>query len=240
MPLRICILQTDILRPELIEQYHSYGQMFAQLFAQQPLAVAVEIYNVIEGHYPPAEQHFAAYLVTGSKSDSFGPDPWIQTLKQYLMKRYQNGDKLLGVCFGHQLLAILLGGTTERSEKGWGLGVHHYQMTETKSWMTPQVSDLKMLAVHQDQVTRLPENATLLASSEFCPYAAYSVGDQVLCFQGHPEFMHDFSKAVLDLRRPVFGETLYQRSVDSLRHEQQGATVAEWMMRFVAEGKHPA
>jgi GMP synthase-like glutamine amidotransferase len=93
--------------------------------------------------------------------------------------------------------------------------------------------------VHKDQVTRLPENATVIASSEFCPYAAYSVGDQVLCFQGHPEFVHDFSRAVIELRKSLFSETLYQRSVDSLRHEQQGVTVAEWMMRFVAEGKQP-
>lgn len=240
MALRICILETDVIRPEFYEEFHSYGRMFQQLFAKQPIPAEFEVFNVVHGDYPDETEHFDAYLVTGSKSDSFGPDPWIQTLKQYLMKRYQNGDKLLGVCFGHQLLAILLGGTTERSDKGWGVGIHHYQMTETKSWMTPQVSDLKMIAVHQDQVTRLPENATLLASSEFCPYAAYSVGDQVLCFQGHPEFIHDFSKAVLELRRPIFGETLYQRSVDTLRHEQQGVTVAEWMMRFVAEGKHPA
>jgi len=239
MALRICILETDNIRPELYDEYHSYGRMFQQLFAKQPIPAEFEVFNVVEGHYPDDTERFDAYLVTGSKYDSFGSDPWIQTLKDYLLKRYQNGDKLLGVCFGHQLLALLLGGATARSEKGWGVGIHHYQMTETKSWMTPEVSDLKMIAVHQDQVIRLPENATQLASSEFCPYAAYSIGDQVLCFQGHPEFIHDFSKAVLDLRRPILGETLYQRSVDSLRHEQQGVTVAEWMMRFVAEGKQP-
>ena len=237
MALRICILETDVIRPEFYEEYHSYGRMFQQLFAKQPIAAEFEVFNVLEGHYPDDSQHFDAYLVTGSKADSFGTEPWIQTLKTYLLKRYQNGDKLLGVCFGHQLLAIVLGGTTERSDKGWGMGIHSYQMTETMSWMTPEVSDLKMIAVHQDQVTRLPENSTVLASSEFCPYAAYAVGDQVLCFQGHPEFVHDFSRAVIELRRSLFSETLYQRSVDSLRHEQQGGTVAEGMMRFVAHGK---
>ena len=107
MPLQICILETDVLRPELVDQYDSYGRMFEQLFARQPIAAEFKVYNVMEGHYPPDSERYDAYLVTGSKADSFGSDAWIQTLKTYLLERYARGDKLLGVCFGHQLLALL-------------------------------------------------------------------------------------------------------------------------------------
>ena len=110
MSLRICILETDILRPELVDEYQGYGQMFQRLFSQQPIAAEFTVYNVMQGDYPSDDLTFDAYLVTGSKADSFGTDPWIQTLKQYLLNRYERGDKLLGVCFGHQLLALLLGG----------------------------------------------------------------------------------------------------------------------------------
>lgn len=237
MPLQICILETDVLRPELVDQYDSYGRMFEQLFARQPIAAEFKVYNVMEGHYPPDSERYDAYLVTGSKADSFGSDAWIQTLKTYLLERYARGDKLLGVCFGHQLLALLLGGKAERAVQGWGVGIHQYRMENKTAWMSPDLEDLTLLISHQDQVTRLPENATLLASSEFCPIASYCIGDQVLCFQGHPEFVHDYSRALLDLRQQHIGEPAYTRGVDSLQHDHQGHMVAEWMMRFVAHGR---
>lgn len=235
MSLRICILETDILRPELVDQYQGYGQMFERLFAQQPIAAQFDVYNVMQGNYPPGTERYDAYLITGSKADSFGTDPWIETLKTYLLERYRNGDKLLGICFGHQLLALLLGGKSERAQQGWGVGIHHYHVREQPVWMSPMVSDqLTMLISHQDQVTALPDNATVIASSDFCPFAAYRIGDQVLCFQGHPEFIHDYSRTLLHIRQEHLGDQLFQKAVASLVHEHHGHTVGEWMMRFVA------
>ncbi|MGH8434177.1 MAG: amidotransferase [Pseudomonas sp.] len=237
MSLRICILETDFLRPELVDQYQGYGRMFEQLFAQQPIAANFTLYNVVEGNYPSDDERYDAYLVTGSKADSFGADPWIQRLKTYLLERYERGDKLLGICFGHQLLALLLGGKSERAHQGWGVGTHRYQVAEQPTWMNPAMNELTLLISHQDQVTQLPENATVIASSEFCPIAAYCINDQVLCFQGHPEFIHDYSKALLEIRQQHLGEQIYQQGLDSLQHDHQGITVAEWMMRFVAQNR---
>lgn len=97
--------------------------MFKQLFTQQPIAAQFSVFNVMNGQYPSDDQTYDAYLVTGSKADSFGTDPWIETLKSYLLTRYERGDKLIGVCFGHQLLALLLGGKSERATQGWGLAL---------------------------------------------------------------------------------------------------------------------
>lgn len=237
MSLRICILETDVLRPELVDQYQGYGRMFQRLFAQQPLAAQFEVFNVVQGDYPAAGERYDAYLVTGSKADSFGSDPWIQTLKTFLLERYENGDKLLGICFGHQLLALLLGGRAERASQGWGVGIHRYEVKQRPQWMSPALEELTLLISHQDQVTALPEKATLLASSEFCPVAAYCIEDQVLCFQGHPEFFHDYSRDLLVLRRHAYESSLYQSAIDSLDQAHQGSAVAEWMMRFITQGK---
>ncbi|MEB0041494.1 MULTISPECIES: amidotransferase [unclassified Pseudomonas] len=234
MSLRICILETDVLRPELVDQFQGYGQMFERLFSRQPIAAQFSIYNVMHGVYPADDEQFDAYLVTGSKADSFGSEPWIQTLKTYLLQRFERGDKLLGICFGHQLLALLLGGKTERATQGWGVGTHRYTLAPAAPWMTPAIDNLTLLISHQDQVTALPDNATVIASSEFCPFAAYHINHQVLCFQGHPEFIHDYSRALLDIRQQALGDDIYSNAIASLEHEHQGTTVAEWMMRFVA------
>ncbi|MBI6927119.1 amidotransferase [Pseudomonas putida] len=242
MSLRICILETDVLRPELTAQYEGYGRMFEQLFARQPITAQFSVYNVMNGEYPAEDLTFDAYLVTGSKADSFGSDPWIQTLKAYLLKLYDQGEKLLGVCFGHQLLALTLGGKAERAEQGWGVGVHRYALSARAPWMQPQVSELTLLISHQDQVTELPKGATVIASSDFCPNAAYCIGDQVLCFQGHPEFVHDYSRALLDARQAHLGDEVYHKAVASLATEHQGDVVGEWMLRFIQQptSKHNA
>jgi len=237
MSMRICILETDILRPQLIEQYHGYGRMFRQLFERQSITAQFDVFNVVEGCYPEADQAYDAYLITGSKADSFGTDGWILTLREYLLGRYQNGDRLIGICFGHQLLALMLGGKTERAAQGWGIGVNRYQLLEQPEWMSPALESLDMLVFHQDQVTELPANATLLASSAFCPNAAYSIGDQVLCFQAHPEFVDDYELALLNLRREFLGEARYQQALASMSQAHQGVVVAEWMLRFAGQAR---
>jgi GMP synthase-like glutamine amidotransferase len=240
MTLNICILETDVLRPELVEQYHGYGRMFETLFAHQPIPAQFTVFNVMNGEYPPVDARYDAYLVTGSKADSFATDPWIETLKAFLLERYQRGDKLLGICFGHQLLALLLGGKAERATQGWGVGTHEYTLANRAAWMTPEIETLTLLISHQDQVTALPQDASVVASSEFCPFAAYQIGNQVLCFQGHPEFIHDYSRALLDIRQQHLGEPIYNRAIASLDRDHHGITVAEWMMRFVAQDAQPA
>ena len=232
MSLRICILETDILRPELVDQYQGYGQMFQRLFSQQPIAAEFTVYNVMQGEYPSDDLTFDAYLVTGSKADSFGTDPWIQTLKQYLLTRYERGDKLLGVCFGINCWRYC---SVARASAQRKVGCWHPQLqTRGQGAVESPVREERHCDSHQDQVTALPENATVIASSDFCPFAAYHINDQVLCFQGHPEFIHDYSRALLDLRQEALGSQIYSKGVASLEQEHHGATVAEWMMRFVA------
>src|SRR5690554_7077894 len=116
MTLRICILESDDLHPTMQDSFIGFGQRCKQLFAGQDASVVCQVVNVVRGEYPAASEQFDAYLVTGSKADSFANDPWIVTLRAYLRERFQQGDVLLGICFGHQILALVLGGDTRSEE----------------------------------------------------------------------------------------------------------------------------
>ena len=193
MSLRICILETDILRPELVDQYQGYGHMFEQLFAQQPVTAEFSVYNVVEGHYPPDSEKFDAYLVTGSKADSFGSDPWIQTLKAYLLERYKRGDKLLGICFGHQILAHALGGKVSRLPHNREFGCQPVYLTPqglAHPWLRDFPSGSSTLQSHQDHVATLPPGAQGLGSSSTTEHQIFSLGN-ALGVQFHPEYTPD-------------------------------------------------
>lgn len=237
MSLHICILEADDLHPSLEPRFISFGEMFKRLFYRQTQAVEFQVFNVVRGEYPKLGQHFDAYLVTGSKADSFSDEAWVVRLRDYLRGSYLRGDVLLGVCFGHQILALALGGVAERSDRGWGIGVHRYQVEYKPQWLSDEVDEFQLLISHRDQVTVLPKNARLLARSDFCANAAYVIGEQVLCFQGHPEFTHDFARGLMHLRQSVYCPEVYQAACHSLACEHDGSSVARWMLAFVKAAK---
>ena len=232
MTLRICILEADDLHPTMQDAFIGFGKMFKQLFRTQDISVDCQVFNVVKGDYPDDSQHFDAYLVTGSKADSFGNDPWIVTLRAYLHKLFVQGDVLLGICFGHQILALVLGGDTQRSSKGWGIGVHSYDLHKPQ-WLGDAPKQFQLLISHRDQVVALPRKAKVLASSEFCEYAAFTIGQQVLCFQGHPEFTPEFSAALLRIRESIYCPQQYQKAYQSLKQQHDGQVVAQWMLSFI-------
>ena len=237
MTLRMCILEADDLHPTMQDAFIGFGQMFKQLFTAQDANVDCQIFNVVRGEYPQPNQQFDAYLVTGSKADSFANDPWIVTLRAYLRERFAQGEVLLGICFGHQILALVLGGDTQRSSKGWGLGVHRYRLERKPEWLAGAADEFQLLISHRDQVTALPAGAALLASSDFCENAAFMLGQQVLCFQGHPEFTHDFSRSLLKIRQSIYCPEEYQAACQSLEFQHDGQTVAQWMLCFIQASK---
>jgi len=132
------------------------------------------------------------------------------------------------------LLALALGGVAERAKGGWGIGVQRFEVAQGFSWQQPPLENVTLIVSHQDQVTALPPAAQCLASSNYCPNAAFVMGDQVLCFQGHPEFVAEYANRLLVRRQSVFSVEQYETAVSSLEQPHQGALIAQWMVNFVA------
>ena len=229
---RICILDNDTLDPAVVDTYVSYGAMTEKMFAAAGVDWQFERFDTTRQQYPASFDGYDAVLLTGSKSDSFSDEPWVVELRARVTALLAQGKPLLGICFGHQLIALCLGAEVGRAPNGWGMGRMDYEWCGPEALPT-QATSISLLASHQDQVLTLPPGATLLARSDFCPVAAYSVGTQVFCVQPHPEFVPEYSAWILDKRRHLVGEALHARASAELAKGHDGLAIARHMQAFV-------
>lgn len=227
------MLDNDVLDPEVAPIYRSYGAMFVRLLSAAGADWTFHLFNTTQRQYPVSFDDYDAVLLTGSRADAFSQEPWVLELRQRVEQLLQAKKKLVGVCFGHQLIALCLGAKVGRAPQGWGTGRMTYQWHTPELPQSPGGTEIALLASHQDQVFELPEGATLLAGSAFCPVAAFVVGQEVFCVQPHPEFVEDYSAYLLGKRRAQLGEQHYTASSNSLALGHDGLQVARMMVAFV-------
>ena len=233
-PLKLCILDNDNLDPAVIDTYVSYGAMTEAMFAAAGVPWQFERFNTTRGEYPDSFDPYDAVLLTGSKADSFSDEPWVKTLRERVTELLKQRKKLLGICFGHQLIACCLGAPVGRAPGGWGMGRMDYEWVGPRP-LAPDAADatLSLLASHRDQVMALPVGATLQARSAFCPVAAYSVDDRVFCIQPHPEFVEDYSAWILQKRPESVSADRRERVRADLALPHAGLDVARFMQSFI-------
>lgn len=232
--MKVAILETDILRESLRPTYIGYGRMFQDLFARVGVDWQMPVYSVIQGEYPETIDDYDAFLITGSQHDAFADDDWIVRLRDYSRELFEAGKPLVGICFGHQLLAHALGGRAERAGSGWGLGVMHYQLLNRPDFIADP-GEVSLLVSHRDQVTALPSGARPLLGNDFCPLAAFHIPGRVLCFQGHPEFSKDYERALLPFREGDVSAEQMTAIQASLDDDHQGERIGRWMKAFVEQ-----
>jgi len=231
--MKLGILKTDQVRPEWVPEFGEYPDMFMALLGRVDPTLEFTVYDVEQGEYPADIDEVDAYLITGSKSSVYDDKPWIATLIEFVRELDRRRKKLVGICFGHQLVAQALGGRTEKSPKGWGVGLHTHRFNTAPSWHDDAGADLDILVSHQDQVVTNAAGARVLASSEFCENAVCQIGEHILTFQGHPEFVPAYSREIMEFRREAIGEDVYRAGMASLDVPPQGERVARWILNFL-------
>jgi GMP synthase-like glutamine amidotransferase len=234
--IKVCILDNDNLDAAVADTYVSYGAMTEKMFAAAGTRWQFERFNTTRQEYPDSFDAYDAVLLTGSRADSFSDEPWVQALRACVADLLRQRKPLLGICFGHQLIALCMGAEVGRAPQGWGMGRMTYDWCgpePLKSEPAGSAPTLSLLASHQDQVLTLPTGATLLARSDFCPVAAYRVDDHVLCVQPHPEFVEDYSAYLLEKRRALVGEERHAIARAGLAQGHDGLDVARFMQAFV-------
>ncbi|MFB9887852.1 glutamine amidotransferase-related protein [Balneatrix alpica] len=230
--MKIGILQCDDVMESLQSRHGNYPEMIENLLREQQADIEVAVYRVLEGQLPSRLDECDAYITTGSRYGVNDGDGWISELEQWVRQLFDARIPLVGICFGHQLVAKALGGKVVKSDKGWGVGVSFNQVLSPKPWMEPFQSQLDLVVSHQDQVSILPPQAEVLAASSFCPYYLVQYGEHFLTVQGHPEFCKDYSCDLMDARRDRIPANRIREGMASLAAEVDDRLMMRWVMNF--------
>lgn len=230
---KIGILECDRLAEPVRARHGSYSEMFRKLLAATGEPLSFATYQVMESEYPRGLDECDAYLITGSRYSVYDDPAWIRRLQDYVVRLDSHSKKLVGICFGHQMVAQALGGEVVRHPGGWGVGVAASALVRHKRWMEPLKESFHLIVSHQDQVRRMPGRAELLSASSFCAIGSYQVEEHILCFQQHPEFTADYARDRLLARQDILGEEAVKRGLDSLQRQTDAALIARWIVRFL-------
>ena len=224
--MKIGILMTGHAVPELQERAGDYDAMFARLLAGR--GFEFETYNVVDEQYPSAPDACDGWLITGSKHGAYEDHPWIPPLEEFIRAVYASGRPMIGVCFGHQIIAQALGGKVIKYPGGWSVGRTEYDLDgET----------FALNAWHQDQVTEVPQGAEVIGKSDFCAHAALAYDDRILTIQPHPEFGPDIVEDLIRLRgKGVVPDDLLEGATARLDAPTDAARFADRMAAFSKKG----
>lgn len=224
--MQIGILQTGQAPDALRAETGDYPEMFARLLADRGLTFRT--YHV-EGMEFPGDVHDCdGWLITGSRHGAYEDHPFIPPLEDFIRRAYAAGVPMVGICFGHQIIAQALGGKVERFAGGWSVGPQDYDFGGRT---------LTLNAWHRDQVTRKPEAAEVIASNEFCENAALVYGDRAFTVQAHPEYGDDFIGGLIRTRgKGVVPDDLMAAASARFGQGNASAMIADRIADFF---KHP-
>ena len=227
---RIAILETGHPPEGLRDTFDDYPARFRYLLGENVPTVR---FDVQSGHLPDDPSEFTGAIVTGSAAGVYDDLPWIPQLLDWL-RAARGKTRLLGICFGHQALAQAFGGQVEKSDKGWGIGLHRYEVTSTEDWMHPRAPSIAIAVSHQDQVVRIPDDARVIARSDFTPYAGLAFGQDAVSFQCHPEFQPAYAAALIQGRRGTrIDADLADQAIASLEGPNDRAVLTAWIRAYL-------
>lgn len=231
--MKLTIIQTGDVPLALRTQFGPYRHMFERMFDQTGQDFVYQTINVADGAPFPDADSLDGVVITGSAAGVYDSLPWLDPLRAFIRQRYQQRTPMLGVCFGHQIMADALGGIVRKSDKGWGLGRHTYGVSQRPGFMQRAPEALAVACSHQDQVITPPAEAEVILRSDFTPNAGLSYRNgAALSFQPHPEFDDDYTLALAELRRGSVPDTLVDSAVASLATPSHSADVAGYIAGF--------
>jgi len=198
---RFLLIRPGETDPAVRREFGDYDRWFTAAMAPHRLEFAVcdAVREPI-----PSTGGFAGVIVTGSAKSVCRPEPWMDRLMEWLRRAEQCGLPVLGVCFGHQIMAQAHGGRVVPNPEGWEIGAIEVELAaegRRDPLFAGMASPLATLATHEDRVEALPPGAVLLARNRNSPAQAFRLGDRIWGVQFHPEASTGLIASLIRLRR---------------------------------------
>ncbi|BGP34819.1 hypothetical protein JCM10296v2_006643 [Rhodotorula toruloides] len=266
--LRLLILLADTPLPTVVKRSGDYHQIFTSLLRSsievakaeqgaegtangvaEPKKLEVKSYDVVRGEYPGEEEVKGAdgVLITGSAASAYDPLPWITALVSFTssLPSLNPSIKLIGICFGHQIIARAFGSTVERNEKGWEIGTRRIGLTKRGREVFEGRGEIAIHQMHRDHVPSLPPSFELLGSTPACavhgmvrlvdPSAPFShTNISAVTLQGHPEFDGEMVNTIIDAREAggVISRAVAEESREYAGERDDGAWIGRVLLRM--------
>ncbi|CAN8102755.1 unnamed protein product [Discula destructiva] len=242
-PLRLAILEADTPLPNTNAKYHGYRGVFTSLFTRAvaptplPEHLTISAFDVVNDPdtYPSLDD-IDAVLISGSKHSAYLDEPWIVKLVEFTRRVLATDGrvKVVGVCFGHQIVGRGLGARVGVNERGWEVSVLEVRLSE-KGKAIFGSDHLKIHQMHKDMVFGMPSGAESLAESDVCENQGFLLPGRAITVQGHPEFTGEIMPEILGVRHQagIFDEELYASGMERATKEHDGVRIAQAFLRFI-------
>lgn len=232
MARRIGILMTTVDPSDFAKRHLDDGQKFRKLLGPLRPDWVFEVFAVRDDRFPAAPRDFDGFLITGSPASVQDGYPWIPRLKALVRDLAGHRVPLVGICFGHQLIAEALGGAVSRNPGGWSLGMETTGFWDHRPWMVPPVQQMQLYSAHSEQVTALPKGAVVLGGNAACPIGAFAIGDHIFTTEYHPEMYADFMAGLAEELAGKLPPEVIERARDQAGLATDGTVFGEWIVRF--------
>lgn len=230
--MHIAILMTNTDESDFSRRHPKDGAKFADLVQGVRPDWRIDSFSVKDGAFPEDISAFDGVIVTGSPASVHDDTPWIPTLIEMIRTAFAAGIPQFGACFGHQAIAVALGGKVGRNPGGWVFGLSETEVAAPTPWTGGLGTRLRQYAAHIEQVTDLPEGATVVTRSDAAPVGGFVIDNSVYTTQNHPEMTHDFIAALVEELADKLGPEVARTARASLARQAQNDLYAETIAQF--------
>ncbi|KAF9426867.1 hypothetical protein BGZ94_005887 [Podila epigama] len=246
--IRLALLVCGTPIAPVLEAHGDYPAIFRRLFeagletlkAQGAIHpdtnLVLEGFDVREGIYPTSDVFWDGIVISGSASDAYADIPWINDLVKYVQDfpRDKESPKMIGVCFGHQVIGRAYNAKVAKNTRGWEIGWTPTELTAEgqEFW---QDSIMRIHELHQDIVYNVPEDFKLLASTEHTfVQSMISKDGRIVSLQGHPEFTSPIMKDFISIRTAlgVFSKELSSAAMKVVDNPLDRTKIAARLLQF--------